>query len=42
MTFHLTCVYIISSASLVAELPPSGKKAAHSVDRMFTLYFDFL
>ena len=42
MTFHLTCVYIIFSSVLVAEWPPFGKRAAHSVERMFSLYFDYL
>ena len=35
MTFRLMCVYIIFSSVSVAEWP-SGKKAAHSVDHMFS------
>ena len=41
MTFHLTCVHIIFSSVSVAEWPPFGI-AAHSVDHMFSLYFDYL
>ena len=40
VTFHLTCVHIIFSSVSVAEWPPFG--AAHSVDHMFFLYFDYL
>ena len=37
MTFHLTCVHIIfSSVSTFWEI------AAHSVDYVFSLYFDYL
>ena len=35
------CSYYFSSVS-VAECPPFGKKAAHSVDRMFSFVFFFL
>ena len=38
MTFHLTCVHIIFSSVSVAE----WEIAAHSVDNMFSLYFDYL
>ena len=40
MTFHLTCVHIIFSSVSVAEWP--WEIAAHSVDHMFSLYFDYL
>ena len=40
VTFHLTCVHIIFSSVWVAECPPFGKTAAHSVDHMFSVYFD--
>ena len=42
MTFHFTCVHIISSSVWVTEWPPFGKKAAHSVDHMFSLFVDYL
>ena len=42
MTFHLTCVRIVFSSVWVAEWPPFGEKASHSVDHMFSLYFDYL
>ena len=42
MTFHFMCVNIIFSSVSVAEWPHFGKKAAHSVDHMFSLYFDYL
>ena len=41
MTFM--CVHIIFSSVSVAEWQPFGKYiAAHSVDHMFSLYFDYL
>ena len=42
VTFHLMCVHIIFSSVSVAELAPFGKIAAHSVDHMFSLHFDYL
>ena len=43
MTFHLTCVHISFSSVSVAEWPPFFLEiAAHSVDHMFSLYFDYL
>ena len=42
MTFHLTCVHIISSSVSVAGWPPFGETAAHLVDHMFSLCFDYL
>ena len=39
VTFYLICVHIIFSSVSVAEWPPFGKKAAHSVDHMVSLYF---
>ena len=42
MTFNLTCVHIMFSSLGVAEWPPLEEIAAHSVDHMFTLYFDYL
>ena len=42
MTFNLLSVHFIFSSVSVAEWPPFGKKAAQSVDRMFSLYFDYL
>ena len=42
MTFHLTCVHIIFSSVSVAEWPPYVEIDAHSVDHMFSLYFDYL
>ena len=41
VTFHLTCVHIIFSLVWVTDLPPFGKIAAHSVNHMFSLYFDY-
>ena len=38
MTFHHMFVHII----FVAEWPLFGTKVAHSVDYMFSLYFDYL
>ena len=42
MRFHLTCFHIIFSSVWVAERPPFEKKAALSVDHMFSLYFDYM
>ena len=43
VTFHLTCVDIIIFSSVwVAEWPPFAEIAAHSIDHMFSLYFDYL
>ena len=42
VTFHLTCVHIIFSSVSVAEWSPFVEIAAHSVDHMFFLYFDYL
>ena len=43
VTFHFTCVHIIFSSAWVVEWPPfAGEIAAHSVDHMFSLHFDFL
>ena len=42
MTFHLTRVHIIFNSVWVAEWPPSGKIAAHSVDYMFSFYCVFI
>ena len=42
MTFHLTCVHIIFSSVSVAEWPPFGKIAAHSVDQMFSVVLLFV
>ena len=40
MTFHLMFVHIIlSSVELLATF---GERAAHSVDHMFSLYFDYV
>ena len=41
VTFHLMCVRIIFSSVSVAGWPSFGV-AAHSVDHMFALYFDYL
>ena len=41
MTFHFMCVHIILSSVSVAEWPPVGKIAAHFVDHMFSLYFNY-
>ena len=41
-TFHLMCVHSIFSSVWVAEWPPFGKRDAHTVDHMFSLYFDYL
>ena len=38
MTFHLMCVHIIFSLVRVFFY----EMAAHSVDHMFSLYFDYL
>ena len=35
-------VHVNFSSVWVAEWPPFGGKAAHSVDHMFSLYFDYL
>ena len=40
--FHLMCVHIIFSSVSVTEWPPVLEIAAHSVDHMFSLYFDYL
>ena len=42
MTIHLTCVHIIFNSVSVAERPPFWEIAAHSVDHMFSLYFNNL
>ena len=42
VTFHLTCVHIIFSSVLVSEWPTFCEIAAHSVDPMFSLHFDYL
>ena len=42
MMFHLMCVHIIFSSVWVAEWPPFCKIAAHAIDHMFSLYFDYL
>ena len=42
MTFHLTFAHIIFSSFWFAEWPPFGEIAAHLVDHMFSLYFDYL
>ena len=42
VTFHLMCVHFIFSSVSVAEWPPFWEIAAHSVDHMFSLYFDYL
>ena len=42
MTFHLMCGHIISSSVSVAEWPPFGVIAAHLVDHIFSMYFDYL
>ena len=36
VTFHLTFVHIMLSSVWVAEWPPFGEIAAHSVDHMFS------
>ena len=41
MTCHLTCVHIIFSSVSVAEAT-FWEIAAHLVDHMFSLYFDYL
>ena len=41
MAFHLVCAHTIFSSVLVAEWPHFGETAAHSVGRMFSLYFDY-
>ena len=41
MTFRFMFVHIIFSLVWVAEWPPF-KKAAHSVNHVFTLYFEYL
>ena len=40
-TFHLTCVHIIL-VQFVLLSGPFWEIAAHSVDHMFFLYFDYL
>ena len=40
--FHLMCVHIMFSFVSVAEWLPFWELAAHSVDHMFILYFDYL
>ena len=40
--FHLTCVHIIFKSVSVAVWPPFWEIAAHSVDHMFSLYFEYL
>ena len=40
--FHVTCVNIIFNSVWVAEWPFFSEIAAHSVDHMFSLYFDIL
>ena len=42
MTIHLTYVHKLFSSVWVAEWPPFGEIAAQSVDRMFSLDFDYL
>ena len=40
VTFHLMFVHIILISVWVVEWTPFGKE--HSVDHMFSLYFDYL
>ena len=40
--FHLTCVHVSFSSVWVAEWPPFLEIAAHSIDYMFSLHFDYL
>ena len=42
MTFRLAGVRVIFGSVSVAEWPPFGGQAAHSVDRVFSLYFGCL
>ena len=42
MTFHLMCVHIIFSSVSVAEWAPFWEIDVHSVNRMFSLYFEHL
>ena len=42
MTFHLMCVHIIFSLACSAGVATFWDRADHSVDRMFSLYFDYL
>ena len=40
--FHLMFVHYTFSYVLVAEWPPFGEKAAHSVGNLYLLYFVYL
>ena len=42
MTFHPICVHIVFSSFSVAEWPPFGEIAAHSVDHSFSLYNNYM
>ena len=42
VTFHLMCVQIMNSLVSDAEWPPFLEIAAHLVDHIFSLYFDYL
>ena len=42
MTFYLMCVHIIYSLVSVSEWSTFLEIAAHLVDHMFSLYFDYV
>ena len=42
VTFRLMIIHVILSSVWVAEWPPFWERAAHSVDHMLYLNFDYL